>query len=227
MNLKSNGILLEKILLCFILLVAIMLPLETLPDMPELFYITLSWFELIVTVLFLGEYIVRVWLESRKRDYILSFYGLIDLLAIVPSFLGAVGLQEIRALRLLRVFRLVKGAQYSAALQRFVTALKETKVEMTVFAVSTMILLYLAASGIYFFEHTAQPDVFKSIPHAWWWAIATLTTVGYGDIYPVTDGGKAFTSIIVLLGIGVVSVPTGIIASALMRVKDSDGSALQ
>lgn len=226
MSLKPSGILLEKILLCFILLVAIMLPLETLPDMPELFYIILSRFELIVTALFLGEYIVRVWLESRKRDYILSFYGLIDLLAIAPYFLGTVGLQEIRALRLLRIFRLVKGAQYSAALQRFITALKETKVEMTVFAVSTMILLYLAASGIYFFEHAAQPDVFKSIPHAWWWAIATLTTVGYGDIYPVTDGGKAFTSIIVLLGIGVVSVPTGIIASALMRVKDSGSNTL-
>jgi len=96
------------------------------------------------------------------------------------------------------------------------------KSELTLFAIAALFLLYLSSVGIYYFEHEAQPETFGSIFHCLWWSVATLTTVGYGDVYPVTVGGKIFTSFIVLIGIGIVAVPTGILASALTKTVGSD-----
>jgi voltage-gated potassium channel len=112
--------------------------------------------------------------------------------------------------------------RYNTAIHKFKRAFKTMKEEMILFWIAASILLYLSSGGIYYCEHEAQPEAFKSIFHCLWWSIVTLTTVGYGDMYPITVGGKIFTSIIALLGIGVVAIPTGLMSSALMKVVQDD-----
>ena len=111
-------------------------------------------------------------------------------------------------------------------MERFKEALSQSKEEFVLFFILTVILFYLASVGIYFFEHDKQPEHFSSVFASMWWAVATLTTVGYGDVYPVTVGGKIFTSVILLLGLGIVAIPAGIISSALTqesRTEEEDG----
>jgi len=116
-----------------------------------------------------------------------------------------------------------KMLRYSRAIQRLKQAFLTIKEELVLFLIVTGFLLYISSVGIYYFENNAQPEQFKSVFHCLWWAIVTLTTVGYGDAYPITMGGKIFTSIVALIGIGVVAVPTGLIASALTKViKDEE-----
>lgn len=198
----------------------LLMPLETLGGLPAAAYVALDRFEITATCLFAVEYFFRVWAVDRKKDYVLSFYGIVDFIAIFPALvLPMMGMQELRALRLLRLFRLTKAIRYSKAAQRFGKAIADSKEEIVIFLSATVVLLYIASVGIYHFEHEAQPEAFASVFHAWWWAVATLTTVGYGDVYPITTGGRVFTSIIVLLGLGIVAMLTGIVASALSKVK--------
>lgn len=109
-------------------------------------------------------------------------------------------------------------------MQRFSNALKIAKEELILFSIVAVILLYLSAVGIFYFEGKAQPDVFKSVFHSLWWAVVTLTTVGYGDAYPVTIGGKMFTFFVLTIGLGVVAVPTGLVASALSAARENENS---
>lgn len=102
---------------------------------------------------------------------------------------------------------------------RFGKAIYMAKEELVIFSFASLVVLYLSSVGIYYFEHAAQPDIFRSIFDSLWWALATLTTVGYGDIYPITVGGRLFTFIVLIVGLGLVAVPTGIIASALSAVR--------
>ena len=113
---------------------------------------------------------------------------------------------------------MLKLFRYNKAIKRFNLAFKSIKEELIVFLFTTLFLLYIASVGMYYFENAAQPEKFSSILHSMWWAVATLTTVGYGDIYPITVGGKIFTFIILMLGLGIVAVPAGLIASALSNV---------
>ena len=106
---------------------------------------------------------------------------------------------------------------------RFGKAVSYAKEEAFIFLLATIILLFLAAVGIYYFEHEAQPEQFGSIPHSLWWAVTTLTTVGYGDVYPVTVGGRFFTFFILMCGLGIVAVPAGLVAAALSKVRQSEG----
>ncbi|MBT3747613.1 MAG: ion transporter, partial [Bacteroidetes bacterium] len=155
--------------------------------------------------------------------FIFSFYGLVDLAAIIPFYLSTgIDLRSIRTFRFLRLFRAFKMMRYSKAIIRFQKALKMVKEEMIMFMVLTVILLFLSGVGIFFFEHKAQPEVFKSIFDSIWWAIESLTTVGYGDIYPITVGGRIFTFFVLMIGLGIIAVPTGLIASALSRVRDQE-----
>lgn len=159
---------------------------------------------------------MRLFVADRKRDYVFSFYGIVDLLAILPFYLTlAIDLRAIRIIRLLRLFRLLKIARYSKAVDRYRIAFKEIKEELVIFFSATCFLIYVSAVGIYYFENTAQPEAFSSIFHSLWWAVATLTTVGYGDVYPITAGGKIFTFMILMVGLSVVAVPAGLLASAL------------
>jgi len=126
-------------------------------------------------------------------------------------------------MRLFRVLRLLKVLRYTKALDRFKKAFRSIKEELILFLLASGVLIYLASAGIYYFERQAQPEAFESVFHSMWWAIATLTTVGYGDIYPVTVGGRLFTTVILFIGLGVVAVPTGLVASALSEaVEDID-----
>ena len=136
-------------------------------------------------------------------------------MAILPFFLSSgIDLRSIRIFRLMRLFRILKLFKYSDALRRLSTAFKSIRSELVIFTVATLFLLNVSAVGIYYFENPAQPEEFKSIFHSLWWSVTTLTTVGYGDMYPVTFGGKIFATLIVYIGIGMVAVPTGLLASA-------------
>ncbi len=196
------------------------LSVETLPDLsPRLEHILFS-LEIVITILFTVEYVLRIITAPNKWRYVFGFYGLIDLIAIAPFYLllGA-DLYALRAFRLLRIFRILKLVRYSRTMERFGKAFAEVREEAVIFFMATAVLLYISAAGIYHFEHEAQPEAFRSIFHSIWWAVATLTTVGYGDVYPVTAGGKAFTFVILMCGLGIVAVPAGLISSALSKVR--------
>jgi voltage-gated potassium channel len=133
-----------------------------------------------------------------------------------------IDLRAVRALRLLRLLRILKLARYSSAIGRFQRAVALAREELVVFLGIAVMLIYLSAVGIYYFEHEAQPDLFASVFHSLWWAVVTLTTVGYGDAFPVTLGGRMFTFAVLMAGLGIVAVPTGLLASALSRVREEE-----
>ena len=172
--------------------------------------------QVIMVSIFTIEYLLRIFVADKKREYIFSFYGIVDFLAILPFYLTlAVDLRAIRVIRLLRLFRLLKIARYSKAVERYRIAFKEIKEELVIFFSATCFVIYVSAVGIYYFENAVQPDQFTSIFHSLWWAVATLTTVGYGDVYPLTIGGKIFTFLILMVGLSIVAIPAGLLASAL------------
>ena len=194
--------------------------LETLPDLPPNTTTALSALEYVFVAIFTFEYVMRVITAENPLKFIFSFYGIIDLLAVAPFYLGGlVGLETVRLLRLFRLIRVLKLMRYGGALKRFYTAIEESREELTIFFAATMIIIFLAAVGIYHFEHEAQPEAFRSVFDALWWSVVTLTTVGYGDLYPITDGGRLFTFFILIAGLGLIAVPTGILASALNSVR--------
>lgn len=174
--------------------------------------------EAFFTYLFTAEYLMRISLSRPRRAFAFSFMGLVDLLAILPFYLTTgLNLTSVRSIRLLRLFRLLKLARYSRAMTRYHRALVGIKEELVLFGTSSIILLFLTAVGIYYCEKEAQPDAFDSIPDSLWWAVCTLTTVGYGDVYPVTPLGRMFTILVLVIGLGIVAVPAGLFASALSR----------
>ena len=214
----------DFVVLFLIVLSIISLPVGTLPDLPPLIRRALDISEVVVTILFTVEYGMRIVASDRKTDYIFSFHGVVDLVAVLPFYLSlGVDLRAVRAFRLFRIFRMLKLTRHSIAMERFGRALIYAKEEVMIFLLATLILLYFSAVGIYYFEHEAQPDHFQSIFHSLWWAVATLTTVGYGDVYPVTAGGKLFTFLILMCGLGIVAVPAGLVAAALSKVREEEG----
>ncbi|MGD8453004.1 MAG: ion transporter [Phycisphaerae bacterium] len=210
----------DYIIYTLIILSLVQVALETLPELAP-YEAWLSWSERIIVAIFTLEYALR--LACKRLAYARSFLGVVDLLAILPFYvsLGVVDLRFVRILRLLRLLRLAKLQRYGTAYERLHRALADIKDELVVFCGVAVALLYLASVGIYYCEHDAQPEVFRSVFHAMWWAVATLTTVGYGDVYPVTVAGKIFTFIILVLGLGVVAIPSGLIASALVKQEPS------
>ena len=194
--------------------------LETLPNLSKNQIFILKLIEIVIITIFSIEYLLRIFVTNKKFKYIFSFYGLIDLLTILPFYLSlTIDLRSLRALRLLRLFRILKLVRFNKAINRFQEALKIAREEIIIFIFATCIVLYLSSVGIFFFENAIQPDKFSSVFHSLWWAIVTLTTVGYGDIYPLTLGGRIFTFFILILGLGIVGIPAGLIASALTAVR--------
>lgn len=195
--------------------------LETLPDNSPATKSFLKNVEVVAAVFFTIEYLLRIYIAKKPLKYIFSFYGIIDFLAIFPFFLAAsTELIPLRAFRIFRIFRAFKLVRYNKALKRFHRAWVIIKEEVILFLIVTGIFLFLASAGIYYFENQAQPDVFSSIFSSGWWAIVTLTTVGYGDVYPVTTGGKLFTFLILMIGVGIVTIPAGLVASALNKARE-------
>ena len=218
------GRMLDFLIQGLIVLSLITFSLETLPNLSASAKNILSTIELITVSIFTLEYILRLFVSDKKLHFIFSFYGMIDLLAILPFFISpAFDLRTLRAFRLLRLFRALKLVRYNKAINRFHEAIKIAKEELILFMTFSCIILYLSAAGIFFFENEAQPEVFTSIFHSLWWAVATLTTVGYGDIYPITVGGKIFTFFILMIGLGIVAVPTGLLSSALSKAREMEG----
>jgi voltage-gated potassium channel len=201
-----------------ILLSIIAFSIETLPNLNNSLIELLNIFEIFTIVIFSIEFILRLFLTSPPHKYIFSFYGLIDFLAIIPFYLSiGVDLRTLRVFRFFRLFRIFKLFKYSSAIDRLVSAFTEIKKELIIFLIGTIFFIYVSSIGVYYFEHQAQPELFKSVFHSMWWAITTLTTVGYGDMYPITIGGKIFTTLIVFIGMGIVAVPTGLLASTLSK----------
>lgn len=205
----------------FILLSLISYTLNTVDGLPVWLTLSLQITEYVVVVAFTIEYLMRIFLANRKLSYIFSFYGLIDLIAIAPFYLTlAMDLQTLRVLRIFLILRVLKLTRYNAAVKRIKLAITGVKDELILYTIASLILIYLASVGIYHFEHAAQPDVFKNLFDCLWWAVATLTTVGYGEIYPITNGGRFFTFIVLIAGLGLVAVPTGLLASSLSSVRN-------
>ena len=193
---------------------------ETLPNLSSASERWLHRIEVVTVLIFTVEYLLRLYLADRKPAFIFSFFGVIDLLAILPFYIASgVDLRSVRAFRFLRLFRAFKIVRYSKAIRRFHRAFVIAKEELVLFVIVTLMLLYFSAVGIYYFENEAQPDKFASVFHSLWWSVATLTTVGYGDIYPITVGGRIFTFFVLFVGLGVVAVPAGLLASALSKAR--------
>ena len=213
----------DLVIQALIILSLVSFALETLPDLSQKQRDYLSAFETGTVIIFTIEYLLRMLLSRPRGSYILSFFGVVDLIAILPFYISSgIDLRSIRAFRLLRLFRLLKLARYSSAMQRYHRAFMIAREELVLFGATALIIFYLASVGIYYFEREAQPETFASVFHSFWWAVATLTTVGYGDIYPITFGGKVFTFVILMIGLGFVAVPTGLFASALSKARDEE-----
>ncbi|TDU33784.1 voltage-gated potassium channel [Gelidibacter sediminis] len=199
--------------------------METLPNLEPQTRTILHYIEIFCVVIFTIEYFIRIYIAENKLRFIFSFFGIVDFLAILPFYLVVgVDLRSLRALRFLRLFRILKLVRYNRAMNQFSRAIKGAKEQIFLFIFITLILIYFAAVGIYYFENEAQPEHFASIFDSLWWAIITLTTVGYGDVYPITVGGKVFTFFILMIGLGIVAIPTGIISSALTNSVDRSKS---
>ncbi len=207
---------------CLILYSIVTTFLETVPEL-EAYADFFSVSEIIVVAIFTIEY-GFLWIKSsNKRAYPFGFMAIIDLLAVAPFYLGtAVDLRGIRVFRLLRITRLLKLGRYNRAINTLGTAFKRSAPELLVFSVVTLMTLTISAMALYYAEHEAQPEVYSSLPASLWWAVVTLTTVGYGDVYPITVLGKVVAAVVMLIGIGVIAIPTAIISSNLTELIKSD-----
>lgn len=204
-----------------IVLSVVTFSIETLPDLKQSTRDLLGVIEIFCVVIFTIEYVARIYIAEKKLKFVFSFFGLIDLLAILPFYLSfGLDLRSLRLLRMFRLFRLLKLARYNRAMRHFGRAMLMAKEQIILFMAITMVLIYFSAVGIYYFEHDAQPQHFSSVFESLWWSIITLTTVGYGDVYPITVGGRVFTFFILLIGLGIVAIPTGIISSSMTKVFD-------
>lgn len=209
-----------------ILLNTVAVMVETVDAFNLHYHHFLKTFDLISVVVFSAEYILRIWTCTVKKKfrhpilgrlkYMVSAGALIDLLAIFPfylPFLFGTDLRFIRTLRLTLFFRFLKLGRYMKASRIILNVVREKKEELTVSLLLTLFLIILASCLMYYTEHQVQPNKFANIPDTMWWSVCTLTTVGYGDMYPITPLGKILTGIITLLGVGMLALPTGILAS--------------
>lgn len=215
------GKLFDIVLLIVIIVSIIFVMLESVEWIDKKYHNFLNIAEWIITIMFTLEYIARIVSVKHPKKYIFSFYGVIDLLSTIPKYLslflvGTHHLVALRALRLLRVFRILKLARYIGESTNFVRALKASRAKIAVFLSFVLILCIILGTIMYLVE--SSESGFSSIPRSIYWAIVTLTTVGYGDIAPVTPLGQFLASIIMILGYGIIAIPTGIVSSEMTKV---------
>ncbi len=214
----------DIILILTILISIILVMLESIESFDNKYHKFLNIAEWIITILFTFEYIARIITIKKPSSYIFSFYGIIDFLATIPKylsiiFIGTHALVSLRALRLLRVFRILKLARYLGASTKLITALKASRIKIAVFLFSVIVLTIILGTVMYLIE--GPKNGFTSIPYSMYWAIVTLTTVGYGDLSPHTPLGQFIASIVMILGYGIIAVPTGIVTSEMTRVDNN------
>ena len=222
---KSN-ILFDKFIYILIIANVIAMILESHVSIRNVYGSYFHVFEAISIYIFSFEYLYRIRLSFQEKKmkgvykYVFSAYGLIDLISILPFFLNQLVKVDGRFLRILRLFRLTrifKLGRGSSSLKLFIKALNGVKNELKFTLFLSLLAILFSASAIYYLEHESQPEKFSSITESIWWATVSLATVGYGDVYPVTAGGKIFASIISLIGIGIVAIPTGIISASFVE----------
>jgi len=214
-----GGKLFDVILLIFIVLSIVAVMLETVEGFDTKYHREIVVVEWIITIAFTLEYIARILAVKKPWRYVRSFYGLVDLFSTLPAYLslfvaGSQGFIVIRALRLLRVFRVLKLVRFSNASDTIIRALTASKYKIIVFMISVVTMVTIVGALMYLVESPTN-DGFSSIPESIYWAIVTLTTVGYGDISPETPFGKLLASIIMILGYGIIAVPTGIVSAEM------------
>ena len=215
------GKLFDVILLFLILASIVLVMIESVPSYAEKFGEILDISEWIITIFFTIEYIARIITVKKPSKYIFSFYGIVDLLSTIPKYLsilfvGTHALVALRALRLLRVFRILKLARFVGESNQLMKALKASKAKILVFLFVVFILSIILGTVMYLVEGDSGSG-FTSIPRSVYWAIVTLTTVGYGDIAPVTPFGQFIAAIIMIMGYGIIAVPTGIVSAEFSR----------
>jgi voltage-gated potassium channel len=207
-------------LLIIILLSVVLVLLESVPAYRKEYHEAFLISEWVITGIFTAEYFLRIWIVRNPWRYIFSFFGIIDFLAVIPTFIGLiiVGYQSIlviRVLRLLRVFRILKLTRYSVAGRILSRAIWASRQKISVFLFSVLLLVIIIGTLMYLIE--GEPGGFTSIPKSIYWAIVTLTTVGYGDISPITPFGQFLASMVMILGYGIIAVPTGIVTAEMIK----------
>ncbi len=216
------GKLLDLILLVLIIASLIAIMLESVPSLLEhhhQFFRDAEWF---FTIIFTIEYVVRLMVTPSKRKYIFSFYGIIDLISILPTYLalvlvGAQYFMVLRTFRLLRVFRVLKMVRFLGEARTLGQAIRASRIKITVFLIFVMCIVFVMGTIMYLIE--GPDNGFSSIPASIYWCIVTLTTVGYGDIAPVTTWGQIIASMIMITGYGIIAVPTGIVTNEFARAQ--------
>ena len=215
------GLYFDYVIQALIFLSIISFSVETIPDLSDQTKEFLNLVELVCIVIFSIEYLIRIYLAKSKLKFIFSFFGLIDLIAILPFYLSfGFDLRSARVLRFLRVFRLLKLARYNKAIQRFIVAFRLIREELIMFGAVALVLIYLSAVGIYYFENSAQPEQFSSIFSSLWWSVVTLTTVGYGDISPVSPIARLLAYLQAVVGQLYVAILVAGLVGAYMSKKE-------
>ena len=215
------GKLFDVILLLVILLSILLVMLESIESIGTKYAYILNVAEWVITILFSIEYIARIISVEKPKTYVFSFYGIIDLLSTIPKYislfvLGTHSLVALRALRLLRVFRILKLTRFIGESANFGKALKRSRPKIAVF-ISFVIVLCIILGTVMYLVESNEESGFTSIPRSVYWAIVTLTTVGYGDIAPITALGQFIASLIMILGYGIIAIPTGIVTSEMSK----------
>ena len=210
------GKLFDVVLLILILVSVILVMLESVTSIDTHYHDLLYFGEWVITIFFTVEYILRIITVKKASNYIFSFYGIIDFLSTIPLYLsfilaGSNALLAVRALRLLRVFRILKITRYMGEANKLNKALRDSKPKILVFLFAVLILSIIAGTIMYLVE--GEQSGFVSIPISVYWCVVTLTTVGFGDIAPVTPLGQFIAAIIMIMGYGIIAVPTGIVSA--------------
>lgn len=217
------GKLFDILLLIVIFISIILVMLESVESIESDYAVFLDISEWVITILFSLEYILRIITVKKPRAYLFSFYGIIDLLSTIPKylslfFIGTHSLIALRALRLLRVFRILKLTRFIGESANFGKALRRSRAKIAVFISFVIVLCIILGTVMYLIE-SEQDSGFTSIPRSVYWAVVTLTTVGYGDIAPITALGQFIASLIMILGYGIIAIPTGIVTSEMTRTE--------
>jgi voltage-gated potassium channel len=226
----AAGKMFDITLLVLIILSTLTVMIETMPEIPSrynTYFYNLEWF---FTGVFTVEYLLRITAVQEKRKYIFSFLGIVDLLSILPTYLaifisGAQVFLVIRVIRLFRIFRILKLAQFIGAGDTLRTALVASRHKISVFLLSVIMIVIISGTIMYLIE--GESNGFSSIPRSIYWAIVTLTTVGYGDIAPKTLTGQTIASVIMILGYGILAVPTGIVSAEMIQMKSKEKLSTQ
>ncbi len=216
----KSGKLFDIILLWAILASIVLVMLESIADLDAKYHSFFNISEWVITIFFSIEYILRIISVKQPKNYIFSFYGIIDLLSTIPKYLslvfgGAHAWVALRALRLLRVFRILKLVRFIGATNNLSRALKASKYKIFVFISAVLVICIIIGTVMYLIE--GNESGFTSIPKGIYWAIVTLTTVGYGDIAPQTGLGQFIASMVMILGYGIIAIPTGIITAEFAK----------